>query len=199
MREPKPGDIVDVEIRGARVVEVTDGSLVIDSPSLDMATLYPAHDVTVKLRAPQPQAGDVWILADGHAYHFLENGDGVLLGHYSYQLAGGRCAGASTVGSLNLTHARCVYPPERVSHNDSISDIAAEAVAVKGKSAMLRRFRDDEFDIWTETAPGSCRYECRINSSAWPGEPPTRDEVDKVSGPLTDLRSVPAWERNTHA
>ncbi len=71
MTEFKPGDIVDIEIRGAEVVRDDGSSLVTKKPWFTAANirfLTNHESVTIKKRSPEVRTGDVWRTVDGELW-----------------------------------------------------------------------------------------------------------------------------------
>jgi hypothetical protein len=169
----QPGDVVDIEITNARVDELLeDGGMSVRVASGDYLWLVPADDVAVTRRAPQPQCGDVWRLADG-TLRQIHMAHGILYATEPHSGKGGAPSG------LDFTGATRVYPYQLATGGGMV--IGAEQVA----PAVRRRFRDRDYEIWTETAPGSGQYQC-------PGSGKELDVIAQNYGPLVDLATVPA-------
>lgn len=100
MTDFKPGDIVDVEIRGAVVLGASAHSMEMDHPATGRVWIELADGgFTITRRPPTPQAGDVWRMANGDL-RFIHDGD--MAGRLLARLPSGRY---SKVKNLDFTDA----------------------------------------------------------------------------------------------
>lgn len=139
----KPGDVVDIEIKGAKVT-IVDGRFMefqTQDPDEHLSLNLPVPGVTITRRAPQPQAGDVWRI-EGWGTCFVTgiNGDLTITDVEGLRIG---------ADSVDFTGATRLYPPTD-----------------QPERPMLRRFEDRDGDVWTETGPESNLYRAKL-SGTW--------------------------------
>lgn len=171
--EYKPGEIVDIEIKGARVAKVYGTRVLVECSGFGVTLPSVAADGITVTRvapvAPAVQAGDVWRMGNGDvrqifmAGSFLEADDPRDSG-YGIPAADLDFTGAELLFRLNAAPA----------------------------AGMLRRFRDRDGDVWTETSPVSGRYHITPCGRGECDDARARTDAAADHGPLTDLESVPA-------